>query len=84
MLCMLRMVGELARNLLCVLGMVVELAQSVLGMMVAGLPVVVNVDSEEGGPQGSEPELPPEKKSRSSSSNNPEPSGPNDESREEG
>ena len=55
----------------------------VLGMMVAGLPVVVDVDSEEGGPQGSEPELPPEKKSRSSSSNNPEPSGPNDESREE-
>ena len=55
----------------------------VLGMMVAGLPVVVNVDSEEGGPRGSEPELPPEKKSRSSSSNNPEPSGPNDESREE-
>ena len=33
----------------------------VLGMMVAGLPVVVNVDSEEGGPQGSEPELPPRK-----------------------
>ena len=55
----------------------------VLGMMVAGLPVVVNVDHEEEGPQGFEPELPPEKKPRSSSSNNPEPSGPNDESREE-
>ena len=55
----------------------------VLGMMVAGLPVVVNVDSEEGGLRGSEPELPPAKKFRSSFLNNLEASGPSDGSKEE-